>query len=75
MLDGRIDSLLKRLRKIFKSIPLHGPNTKKKRETLTEQIKYFEERMEMMRYDEYHREDLVLATGVIEGACTSCIRW
>ena len=23
----------------------------------------------MMRYDEYHREDLVLATGVIEGAC------
>ena len=69
LLGGRIESLLKRLRKIFKSIPLRGPNTKKKRETLTEQIKYFEERMEMMRYDEYHREDLVLATGVIEGAC------
>jgi hypothetical protein len=69
LLDGRVDSLLKRLRKIFKSIPLRGPNTKKKRETLTEQIKYFEERMEMMRYDEYHRQDLVLATGVIEGAC------
>jgi hypothetical protein len=69
LLDGRIDSLLKRLRKIFKSIPLRGPNTKNKRETLSEQIKYFEERIEMMRYDEYHREDLVLATGVIEGAC------
>jgi hypothetical protein len=69
LLDGRVDTILKRLSKILKSIPLRGPNTKQKRETLSEQIKYFEERMEMMRYDEYHREDLVLATGVIEGAC------
>jgi len=69
LLDGRVDTILKRLRKIFKSIPLRGPNTKKKRETLSDQIKYFEERIEMMRYDEYHRQDLVLATGVIEGAC------
>jgi hypothetical protein len=69
VLGGRMDSLRKRLMKILKSIPLRGPNTKKKRETLTEQIKYFEERKEMMRYDKYHREDLVLATGVIEGAC------
>ena len=66
---GRVDSLLKRLKKILESVPLRGPNTKKKRETLTEQIKYFAERKEMMRYDEYHQEDLVLATGVIEGAC------
>ena len=35
----------------------------------SEQIKYFEQRVEIMRYDEYQREDLVLATGVIEGAC------
>ena len=69
LLDGRVDSLLKRLKKTLKSVPLRGPNTKKKRETLTEQIKYFAERKEMMRYDEYHQEDLVLATGVIEGAC------
>lgn len=69
LLDGRVDTILERLRKIFKSIPLRGPNTRKKRETLSEQINYFEERMEMMRYDEYHRQDLVLATGVIEGAC------
>ena len=69
LLGGRVDSLLKRLKRILKSVPLRGPNTKKKRETLTEQIKYFAERKEMMRYDEYHQEDLVLATGVIEGAC------
>ena len=69
LLGGRVDSLLTRLKKILKSIPLCGPNTKKKREMLTEQINYFQERKEMMRYDEYHQKDLVLATGVIEGAC------
>jgi len=69
LLGGRVETLVKRLKKILKSIPRRGPNTKNKRETLTKQIKYFEERREIMRYDEYHREDLVLATGVIEGAC------
>jgi hypothetical protein len=69
LLGGRLDALLKRLKKILKSIPLRGPNTKNKRETLTKQMEYFGERREMMRYDEYRREDLVLATGVIEGAC------
>ncbi len=69
LLRGRVNALLKRLTKILRSIPLHGPNTKNKRETLAKQINYLEERGEMMRYDEYHREDLVLATGVIEGAC------
>ena len=69
LLRGRVDLFLKRLRKILKSVPKRGPGTKDKRATLTKQIGYFEERKEMMRYDEYHREDLVLATGVIEGAC------
>lgn len=69
LLAGRVDALVKRLRNILKSIPKRGPNTKNKRETLEKQIAYFEERREIMRYDEYHREDLVLATGVIEGAC------
>jgi hypothetical protein len=69
LLHGQVDALLKRLKKILKSIPRRGPNTKNKRDTLTKQIEYFEEREEMMRYDEYHREDLVLPTGVVEGAC------
>jgi hypothetical protein len=42
---------------------------KMKRKTIQTQIDYFEERRDMMHYDEYHRDDLVLATGVIEGAC------
>jgi hypothetical protein len=69
LLAGRVKALLKRLKEILKSISRRGPNTKEKRETLAKQIKYFEERTEIMRYNEYHREDLVLATGVIEGAC------
>lgn len=69
LLGGRVDALLKRLKEILQSIPRRGPNTKQKRETLSKQIAYFEERGEMMRYDEYRRRDLVLATGVIEGAC------
>ena len=48
LLSGRVDALLKRLRKILKTIPRHGPNTKHKRETLAKQINYFEERAEMM---------------------------
>ena len=34
LLRGRVNALLKRLTKILRSIPLHGPNTKNKRETL-----------------------------------------
>lgn len=69
VLSRQIDALLNRLREIHSSVAKHGPNTKAKREALQKQIEYFEERREMMCYDEYHRADLVLATGVIEGAC------
>jgi hypothetical protein len=69
LLAGKLEALVKRLRDILNSIPKRGPNTKNKRETLEKQIAYFEERREIMHYDQYQREDLVLATGVIEGAC------
>jgi len=69
LFGGRTKALLKRLRKIQAEIPKRGPNTKDKRDTLTKQIAYIEPRQEMMHYDDYKKEDLVLATGVIEGAC------
>jgi len=69
LLGGRIKTLLRRLRMVYESIPKRGPNTKSKREELEKQIAYFEEREPIMHYDEYQRADLVLATGVIEGAC------
>jgi len=69
LLGGRIKTLLRRLRTVHESIPKRGPNTKSKREELEKQIAYFDEREPIMHYDEYQRADLVLATGVIEGAC------
>jgi hypothetical protein len=69
LFGGQIKTLLDRLRTVYESIPKRGPNTKKKREELEKQIAYFEDREPIMRYVEYKRADLVLATGVIEGAC------
>jgi hypothetical protein len=69
MLAGKVDQLLKRLRKIQSSVARRGPNTKEKREGLQKHIEFYESRREMMQYGKYHRDDLVLATGVIEGAC------
>lgn len=69
LLGGQIKTLLKRLRKLESSIAKQGPGTKAKRQELAKQIAYFESRQEMMRYDAYLKADLVLATGVIEGAC------
>jgi hypothetical protein len=69
LVNGRVDALLKRLRQVRDSVSLRGPNTKAKRAALDEQLNYFGERKEIMRYHEYRRGDLVLATGVIEGAC------
>jgi hypothetical protein len=73
LVAGRIDALLKRLRTLRSAVASRGPNTRAKREILTEQIRYFEERKDMMCYGEYRRQDLVLATGVIEGACRHVI--
>jgi hypothetical protein len=69
LVNGQIDALLLRLRQLRESVPLRGPNTLAKRTVLDEQLAYFTERQAIMRYGEYRRADLVLATGVIEGAC------
>ncbi len=69
LVNGRIDALLERLRQVRASVSSRGPNTRAKRTTLDEQLTYFTERKTIMRYGEYRRADLVLATGVIEGAC------
>jgi hypothetical protein len=47
-LAGRIEELLARLRKLHEQIPRHGPNTKRKRETIAEQIAYLKPRAELM---------------------------
>ncbi len=69
LVNGEITGLLRRLKQLRDSIAPRGPNTAAKRNVLDEQLRYFTERRAIMRYGEYHRAGLVLATGVIEGAC------
>ena len=66
--EGNTALLLKRLRRMLKAVPAKGPGTKKKREQLSAVINYIEKRTEWMNYGELQKEDLVIATGVVEGA-------
>jgi hypothetical protein len=69
LLDGKVNKLLERLRDIHASIAKHGPGTKAKRNAVAAEIKYLEKRHDMMDYANWRKQDLVMATGVIEGAC------
>jgi hypothetical protein len=65
---GKIKTLLKRLGRLFEEVPPNGPGTKSKREMLTKQINYIRRRESMMCYGEWLKQDLVIATGQVEGA-------
>jgi hypothetical protein len=65
---GRVDELLERLRAWWRATSKHGPGTKGRREALAEQIGYFDRRTAMMQYDRWLKEDLVIASGQVEGA-------
>ena len=53
---------------MLKAVPAKGPGTKKKREQLSAVINYIEKRTQWMNYGELQKQDLVIATGIIEGA-------
>jgi hypothetical protein len=61
-------TLLRRLRKLRQQIASRGPGTATKREAVDSVIDYIEPRCKMMRYGKYIKKDLVISTGVIEGA-------
>jgi hypothetical protein len=65
---GEARTLLKRLRKLLRETPKHGPGTKGRRKALEKLIGYIRPRLRMMRYDEWIKQDLVIATGQVEGA-------
>jgi hypothetical protein len=69
LIGGKIAALLRRLKTLREFVSRHGPGTKSKRDTLAEQINFISARQDMMCYREFRKQDLVLATGVIEGAC------
>jgi hypothetical protein len=65
---GQAAALVERLRRWLRQVPLHGPGTKGRRKALQGLIGYMEPRLAMMRYDEWRKQDLVIATGQVEGA-------
>lgn len=64
---GEAKELVAILRGMLQEEPLHGPGTKGRREALEEQIGYLEKRVDMMRYGEWLEQDLVIASGQVEG--------
>ncbi len=65
---GKAAQLVERLRGWLRQVPLHGPGTKGRRKALAALMGYLEPRLPMMRYDEWRKQDLVIATGPVEGA-------
>lgn len=61
-------ALMARLKKLREQIACRGPGTKRKRDALDKLIKYLKPRKKMTRYAEWIKQDLVIASGVIEGA-------
>lgn len=65
---GKAKTLLRRLQKLLRQVPKHGPGTKGRRTALEKLIGYVKPRLDMMRYAEWMKKDLVIATGQVEGA-------
>jgi hypothetical protein len=65
---GHVRALLQRLEQELRGVSLRGPGTKEKREVLEAVIAYLEARVKLMDYGRLRKEDLVIASGVVEGA-------
>jgi hypothetical protein len=61
-------ALVTRLEKLRQQIACRGPGTKDKRAALDKLITYLKPRTKMMRYAKNIERDMVIASGVIEGA-------
>lgn len=65
---GQTKTLLRRLHSLQSQVPKRGPGTKGRRRALTKLIGYVQPRQRMMRYAHWMDQDLVIATGQVEGA-------
>jgi hypothetical protein len=65
---GKTKKLLKRLERLLEQLPMHGPGTKGRRQALTKLLGYLKPRRKMMRYGSWIKQDLVIASGQVEGA-------
>jgi hypothetical protein len=65
---GHVRTLLRRLEQEWKGVSRRGPGTKAKRQALKKVIDYLEARVKLMDYGRWRKDDLVIASGVVEGA-------
>jgi len=65
---GKMKTLVNRLKELWRQTSKHGPGTKGRRTALASVIGYLQPRLAMMRYGEWRKQDLVIASGQVEGA-------
>jgi hypothetical protein len=65
---GAAATLVKRLDDWLGQVPMHGPGTKGRRTALVDLLGYLEPRLAMMDYARWRQQDLVIASGQVEGA-------
>ncbi len=65
---GHVRALLQRLEQVMRGVSRRGPGTKGKRRVLKQVIGYLEARVKLMDYGRWRAGDLVIASGVVEGA-------
>jgi hypothetical protein len=65
---GHVRTLLRRLEQELRGVSRRGPGTKERRQALKKVIDYLEARVKLMDYGRWRKEDLVIASGVVEGA-------
>jgi len=62
--QGQVEEMLKQLQ----TLPFVGPGSKQKKKILGQAVQYLQKRVGLMKYGEWRERDLVLASGVVEGA-------
>jgi hypothetical protein len=68
LFDDEPAAVLEELRRRSELIPKTGPGTKAKRERLAATRNYIDKRVDKIRYGSLRRRDLVIGTGIVEGA-------
>jgi hypothetical protein len=66
--EGHVRTLLRRLEQAMRGVSPRGPGTREKRKVLKQVIGYLGARVKLMDYGRWRQDDLVIATGVVEGA-------
>jgi hypothetical protein len=66
--EGRGAELVDDLKQLLTEVPHTGPGTKARRKAIQSQINYLQPRLSMMQYARWREQDLVLASGQVEGA-------